>query len=136
MKRLIVPPLPAASRPSNKINMFRAGLLGPVLKLQELDLEGVLLILVLVAVHPIVVRIIGPPGFNRISARIDQVRVRAMLVVANCVSLTHDLLKIFTKVLADHLAAAPHSIARTDASRVGLREDDTEETLRRLMVEG
>jgi hypothetical protein len=127
MKRLIVPTLPAASRPSNKINMFRAGLLGPVLKLQELDLEGVLLILVLVVVHPIVVRI---------SARIDQVRVRAMLVVANCVSLTHDLLKIFTKVLADHLAAAPHSIARTDASRVGLREDDTEETLRRLMVEG
>ena len=43
--------------------MFRAGRLRPVLKLQQLDLQRVLLILVRVAVHPIVVRIIGPPGF-------------------------------------------------------------------------
>jgi hypothetical protein len=136
MKRLIVPPLGGRVAAFEQDHMFRAGLWWPVLKLQELDLEGLLLIFVLVAVHPIVVRIIGPPGFNRISARIDQVGVRAMLVVANCVSLTHDLLKIFTKVLADHLAAAPHSMARTDASRLGLREDDTAETVGRLMAEG
>jgi hypothetical protein len=48
-----------------------------------------------------------------------------MLVVANCVSVMHDLLKIFTKVLAAHLAAAPHSMTRGRTSRVGLREDDT-----------
>jgi len=52
MKRLIVPPLGGRVAAFEQDHMFRAGLWWPVLKLQELDLEGVLLIFVLVAVHP------------------------------------------------------------------------------------
>ena len=46
MNRLMVPPLPAASRPSKRITTPLAGLLGPGLELQQLDLEVVLLRLV------------------------------------------------------------------------------------------
>jgi hypothetical protein len=54
MNLLIVPPFPAASRPSKTMTCSRR-CLDPVLELQELDLEEVLLHLVVVAAHQLVV---------------------------------------------------------------------------------
>ncbi len=39
MKRLIVPPLPAPSRPSNRTTIFLSRVLDPVLNLQQFDLQ-------------------------------------------------------------------------------------------------
>ena len=91
MNRLIVPPLPAASRPSNKITCLVPGLLRPVLELQQLDLQPVLLLFVVIAVHPLLVRVVGAPGFDRVAARIDQIGIRTVLVVADGIAVTNEL---------------------------------------------
>ena len=105
MNRLIVPPLPAASRPSNRITCLVPVSCGPVLELQQLDLQQVLLLLVVVAVHPLVVRVVLAPGLDRVAARIDQIGVGAVLVVADGVAVTHKLVEVLAEVLDDHRAA-------------------------------
>ena len=57
MKRLMVPPLPAASRPSKRITHALPGLLDPGLQLQQFDLQLVLLLLVVLARHQVLVRV-------------------------------------------------------------------------------
>ena len=57
-----------------------AVVLEPVLELQQLDLQPVLLLLVFVAIHPLRVRIALLPGVDRIALRIDQVRIRRVPV--------------------------------------------------------
>ena len=47
MKRLIVLPLPAASRPSKTSTIRLPGVLDPVLQLEQLDLQPPLLMVVL-----------------------------------------------------------------------------------------
>ena len=80
MNRLIVPPLPAASRPSNRITSRCAGRLDPVLQLQQLDLQQPLVVLVLVAAHPLVVRVALAPGVDRLAVGVDQHRVVIVVV--------------------------------------------------------
>ena len=75
MNRLIVPPLPAASRPSNSTTSRPPVLPDPVLQFQQLDLQEPLLHLVLVAVHRSVVRVSLAPGVDRLTAVIEQDRV-------------------------------------------------------------
>ena len=79
-------------------HMLRTRPLRPILKLQQLDLKGVFLVLIPVPVHPILIRIIGSPGLNRIPVGINQVRVRAVLVVADCASVAADVLQVFPEV--------------------------------------
>ena len=74
MNRLIVPPLPAASRPS-KSSTCLPPVSWPVLELEQLDLQQVLLLFVDVAVHPFVVRVVLPPGVDRLPVGIDEDRV-------------------------------------------------------------
>ena len=57
MNRLIVPPLPAASRPSNRITTFWPRLLDPRLQLEQLDLQPVFLLLVAPARQQVPVRV-------------------------------------------------------------------------------
>ena len=80
MNRLIVPPLPAASRPSKSDDVLAAGRRRPVLELQQLDLQQVLLLVVLLAVHPLVVRVVLPPGVHGASRRVDEDRVVVMVL--------------------------------------------------------
>jgi hypothetical protein len=86
-------------------HVLGAGFLCPVLKLQQLDLERVLLPFVLIAFHPLLVRIVGTPRFDRIATRVNEIRIRAVLVVTHRVPVAQNLLKIFAKVLDNHAAA-------------------------------
>ena len=81
MNRLIVPPLPAASRPSKRITSRSPGALDPVLQLQQLDLQQALLAVVLGAGHPLVVRVVLAPGVDRLAVRVEQDRVVVVVVV-------------------------------------------------------
>ena len=81
MNRLIVPPLPAASRPSKSDDQPLAGGLDPVLQLEQLDLQQALVPLVLVAAHPLVVRVVLPPGVDRLAVLVQQHRVVVVVVV-------------------------------------------------------
>jgi hypothetical protein len=54
---LIVPPLPAASRPSNRITTRWPVSFGPGLQLQQFDLQPVLLLLVVAPQHQVAIRI-------------------------------------------------------------------------------
>ena len=85
MNRLMVPPLPAASRPSKSSTCLVPGLGGPVLELQQLDLEQVLLLVVLLARHPLVVRVVLPPGVDGPAVRVDEHRV-VVVVLADRVA--------------------------------------------------
>ena len=113
MNRLIVPPLPAASRPSKRITCLAAGVLRPVLELQQLDLQQVLLLLVVVAVDPLVVRVVLAPGLDRVAARVDQVRVGAVLVVPHGVAVAQQVVEVLAEVLPDHAVAPGGSPAPT-----------------------
>jgi hypothetical protein len=62
-------------------HVLGASLLRPVLKLQQLDLKCVLFPFVVFAVHPFLVRIIRAPGLDWVAARVDQIRIRTMLIV-------------------------------------------------------
>ena len=81
MNRLIVPPLPAASRPSNRMTTRVPGLLDPVLQLQQLDLQQPLGPLVLLASHPLGVRIALAPGVHRPTVGAHQHRLVVVAIV-------------------------------------------------------
>ena len=81
MNRLMVPPLPAASRPSNRIDHALAGLLDPRLHLEQLDLEQPLVPLVLRPGHALVVRVTLAPRVQDPAVRPQQQRVVEVLGV-------------------------------------------------------
>jgi acetyl-CoA acetyltransferase len=62
-------------------HVLGGGVLRPVLELQQLDLQLVLLLLVGVAVEPLVVGVVLAPGLDRVAAGVDQVRVGMVRVV-------------------------------------------------------
>ena len=62
VNRLMVPPLPAASRPSNRTTTFPPRRLDPLLNLQQLDLQLGLLPLIGLAADFLLVRVL--PGFE------------------------------------------------------------------------
>src|SRR5215207_10796164 len=102
MNRLIVPPLPAASRPSNKIRCFE-----PVSCDQSWNFSssGVLLVLVQVTLHPLLVGVVRAPGLHRIATWVYEVRVRSVFVVADAVTLTQNVREILAEVFNNHLSA-------------------------------
>ena len=114
MNRLIVPPLPAASRPSKTMTCL-AGVHGPVLELQQLDLQQVLLHLVVVAGHQLVVGVVLAPRLDRACRRADQHGVVAV-VVAHRVSLGSQVVDVVTQAHLLHGPTLPH--ARTRPSGV------------------
>ena len=79
MNRLIVPPLPAASRPSNTMTMRRPLVLDPVLQPQQLDLEQALVGFVLRPGHALVVGVALLPGVDQ--APVLPAQDRLVLVV-------------------------------------------------------
>ncbi len=81
MKRLIVPPLPAASRPSKRITTRSPAALHPVLQLEQLDLQEALFPVVVGARHPLVVRVVLPPGVDRLAVGPQQHRVVIVVVL-------------------------------------------------------
>ena len=82
MNRLIVPPLPAASRPSKMITRRSPGRLDPVLQLEQLDLQQALVVLVRRSRSmPLVVRVALPPGVDRAAVAAQQDRVVVVVVV-------------------------------------------------------
>ena len=96
VKRLIVPPLPAASRPSKTTTCLAPVSMRPVLELQQLDLQQVLLDLVAVARHQLVVGVVLAPGLDGLAAGRDEHRVVAV-VVAHRVSLGAQLVDVGTQ---------------------------------------
>lgn len=62
-------------------DMPRAGALAPVLQFEQLDLQQPLLEFVLVAAHPLVVRVVLPPGVYRDTIGRDQYRVVVIVVI-------------------------------------------------------
>ena len=62
-------------------DVLLAGFLGPVLPLQQLDLEGALGLLVLLARHALLVRVVLAPRFDRVAGRGDQHRIVLVGVV-------------------------------------------------------
>ena len=85
MNRLMVPPLPAASRPSKSSTCLVSGVGGPGLELQQLDLEEVLGLVVLLARHPLVVGVVLAPGVDGPARRVDEDRV-VVVVLADRVA--------------------------------------------------
>ncbi|MFC7643409.1 hypothetical protein ACFQX6_23220 [Streptosporangium lutulentum] len=79
MNRLIVPPLPAASRPRTG-PPAAAGVLYPVLQLEQLDLEQTLEPVVLRPVHPLVVGIFLPPGVDHAAVQPHQDGIVVVIV--------------------------------------------------------
>src|SRR5690606_22226728 len=73
--------------------------LTPVLELEELDLQAVLLQLVGLTVHALVVRVPFAPRLDRRAARIDEIRVRRV-PVQNPVSLQIQTVDVLAQVLA------------------------------------
>ncbi len=70
MNRLMVPPLPAASRPSNTIDVPAARVvLHPLLELEQLDLQEPLDPLVVGAGHPLVVGVSLAPRVDELPSR-------------------------------------------------------------------
>ena len=62
-------------------DVLLAGVLGPVLELQQLDLQGALGGLILVAAHALVVGVLVAPGINPMAVRSDQYRIVFIRVV-------------------------------------------------------
>ena len=75
MKRLIVLPLPAASRPSKITTKRRPGILHPVLQLEQLDLELPFLVIVFLTAQAFGVGVILPPGVHHAPVRVAEHRV-------------------------------------------------------------
>jgi hypothetical protein len=69
-------------------HVLGAGFLRSVLEFEQLNLQRGLLILVLVAFHPLVVRVVDTPGLDWIATGIYEIRIRAVLVVADAVPLS------------------------------------------------
>ena len=64
--------------PLEQQHMAFAVVLRPVLELQQLDLQSVLLLLVGVPVKQLVVRVVLPPGLHRLATRVDEQRIRTL----------------------------------------------------------
>src|SRR4051794_26659763 len=79
------------------------GVLGPVLELQQLDLQLVLLLLVDVAVEPLVVGVVLAPRLDRVAAGVDEVRVGEVLVVPDAEAVTQQMVEVLPEVLPYHL---------------------------------
>ena len=76
-----------------------AVILAPVLQLQQLDLEAVLLLLVLLATHELVVGVVLTPRLDRAAARIDELGIRAM-AFGDGVALEDEFVDELAQVLA------------------------------------
>ena len=86
MNRLMVPPLPAASRPSNTKTCRCSVGLAPLLQLQQFDLQQPLLLLVFAARHALVVRVVLPPGVHYFAAGLNDQLGIVVIVVAHGVA--------------------------------------------------
>ena len=68
MKRLMVPPLPAASRPSNTMTCRSPLAWLHFCSFEQFDLQQPLLLLVVFALHALVVRVALAPGVDDLAA--------------------------------------------------------------------
>jgi hypothetical protein len=75
----MVPPLPAASRPSKRMTT-RSPHVFPVLQFEQFDLQEPLVPVVLGPGYPLVVGIALPPGVHRCAVRVELDRVVVMVV--------------------------------------------------------
>ena len=82
-------------------HVLGAGVLRPVLELQQLDLQLVLLLLVDVAVEPLVVGVVLAPGLDRVAAGVDEIGVRQVLVVPDAVAVAQQMVQVLPEVLSD-----------------------------------
>ena len=80
--------------------MAFAVVLPPVLQLQQLDLQEVLLLLVDVPIKRLVVRVVLPPGLHRLAARVDEQRIRA-LAASHRVPLGDQAVDVLPQVVLD-----------------------------------
>ena len=118
MNRLMVPPLPAASRPSNSEHVLGAAVGRPGLELQQFHLQQVLDLLVLLARHPLLVRVVLPPGVDREAVGPEQDRV-VVVVLTDGVALDVQQVDVLPHVLehAPNLALTGEQVMRRVPSR-------------------
>ena len=76
--------------------------LRPVLELQQLDLQLILLLLVDVAVEPLVVGVVLAPGLHRVAARVDQVWIGEVVVVPHAVAVAQQVVQVLPEVFTYH----------------------------------
>ena len=81
-------------------DVAHSDVLTPVLQLQQLDLQSVLLLLVGVPVKQLVVRVVLPPGLHRLAARVDEQRISA-LAASHRVSLGDQAVDVLPQVVLD-----------------------------------
>src|SRR6185369_2617307 len=102
MNGLVVPPLPAASRPSKRIRC-----LVPVSWAQYWNFSSsicslYLIVFVDVPVEPLVVRVVLEPGLDRVAPGVDEVGVGQVLVVPDAVAAGEQLVQVLAEVLVHH----------------------------------
>ena len=78
--------------------------LAPLLQLQQLDLQQPLLLLVLVAGHPVVVRVVLPPGVDDLAAGMQEQHRVVVIVVADGVGVVRVNVQHRQKVSAPRYA--------------------------------
>jgi hypothetical protein len=59
--------------------------LAPLLQFQQFDLQQSLLLLVILALHPLVIRVVLAPGVDGLAARLDQQLRIVVIVVADAI---------------------------------------------------
>ena len=90
-------------------HVFEVVVLTPVLELQQFDLQLVLLELIVLAGHPLVVRVPLTPRLHRASTRVDQIGVRG-LPVPHGVPLVHELVDELAQVLPGRFLLGGHNV--------------------------
>ena len=98
MNRLIVPSFAGGVAALEEDQVLGVRVLRPVLELQQLDLQLVLLLLVDVAVEPLVVGVVLAPGLDRVAPRVDEVGVGEVLVVPDAVAVTQQMVQVLPEV--------------------------------------
>ena len=126
MNRLMVPPLPAASRPSKRRTWRPPVSTWWFWNFSSSTWSAVLLLVVLLPGHPLVVGVVLPPGVDRSARRVDQHRV-VVVVLADGVALDVQPVDVLANVL-QHGPAPPATVElrrRPGGVRRSLAQDGT-----------
>ena len=118
--------LPGGVAALEQDHVLGARVLRPVLELQQLDLQLVLLFFVDVAIEPLVVGVVLAPGLDRIAPRVDQVRVGEVFVVPHAVAVAQQMVEVLAEVLTNHHRSIGHCnrSSRPRGFRTGGRQAD------------